>query len=142
MVNLSPKQGLFIQDWQLAIVKPLIKNINMGTENNSCRVKSTLCFVSKIVDKVVKHQLTDNFNMQSLIPTHQNAYRTFYSTEHTILDLCNHILTNMEGNENIAIIVLDLSATIDTVNHKILIIVLENYLSIWDKGIKLDNVTS
>ena len=25
MVNISPRQGLFIQDWKLAIVKPLIK---------------------------------------------------------------------------------------------------------------------
>ena len=32
MVNLSLRQGLFIQDWKLALVKPLIKNINQGTE--------------------------------------------------------------------------------------------------------------
>ena len=27
MVDLSLRQGLFIQDWKLAVVKPLIKNI-------------------------------------------------------------------------------------------------------------------
>ena len=100
MVNLSLRQGLFIQDWKLAIVNPLIKNIDLGMEFKNYIPISNLSLVSKIVEKVVQNQLTDHFNRQSLIPTHQNAYRKFYSTETTILDLCDNILINVENNEN------------------------------------------
>ena len=39
----------------------------------------------------------------------------------------------MDNSENTAMVALDLSAAFDTVNHEILIKVLENYFSIWDK---------
>ena len=99
MVNLSLKRGVFIKDWKLSVVKVLIKKINLGTEFKNHRPISNLSFITKIVEKVVQYQLTDHFNRQSLIPIHQNAYRKFYSTETTILDLYDNILVNMENNE-------------------------------------------
>ena len=95
-------------------------------------MNQTTCesFVSKIVEKVVQSQLTDLFKRQSLIPSNQNAYRKFYTTETTMLGLCNNILINMENNENRAMVALDLSAVFNTVSHKILINVLENYFDI------------
>ena len=79
---------------------------------------------------MVQNQLTDHFHRQSLIPTHQNAHMIFYSTETTILDLCDNILINMENNESTAMIALDLSAAFETVNHKRLIKVVEKYFGI------------
>ena len=70
----------------------------------------------------------DHFNIQSLTPTHQNA------TETRILHLCDNILINTENNENTIKVALDLSVAFDTVNHKILIKILENYFGIWDKA--------
>ena len=46
----------------------------------------------------------------------------------------------MENNENTSMVTPDLSAAFDTVNHKILIKVSENYFGIWK--IKLNNVIS
>ena len=40
----------------------------------------------------------------------------------------------MENNENISMVALDISAAFDTVNHKILINVLENYFGIQEKA--------
>ena len=82
---------------------------------------------------MVQIQLTDPFNRLSLIPTDQNTYRKFYSIE-SILDLCDNILINMKNNKNTAMVSLDLRAAIDTVNHKILINVLENYIGIHEKA--------
>ena len=135
MVNLSLRQGLSIQDWKLAIVKPFLKKtINLSTEFKSFRPIRNLSSVSKIVKKVVQNQLTDHFNRQSVIPSHQHAYRIFYSNETTILDLCNNTLINMENNENTAMVALAISAAFYTVNKKILIKVLENYFGKWDKA--------
>ena len=109
--------------------------ISIWVQNSkNCRPISNLYFVSKLLEKVVQNLLTDHFNRKSLIQTYQNAYRKFYSSETTILDLCDNILINMENIENTAIVALDLSAAFDTVNHKILIKVLENYFGIWEKA--------
>ena len=134
MVILSLRQSLFIQDGKLVINQPLIKIISLGTEFKNYRPISNLSLVSKIVEKVVQNQLTDHLNRQSLIPIHQNAYRKFYSTETTILDLCDRILINMENNENTAMFAADLSAVFDTVNHKVVIKVLENYFGICEEA--------
>ena len=64
MVTLSLKQGPFIQDWKVAIVKPFIKNINLGTELKNYKSIGNLSLVSRIVEKVVQNQLTDHFNKQ------------------------------------------------------------------------------
>ena len=53
VVNLLFREGLFIQDWKVAVVKPLIKkNINLGTEFKNYRPKSNLSLVSKMWFKI------------------------------------------------------------------------------------------
>ena len=52
------------------------------------------------------------------MPAHQNTYSKFYSTEPTILDLCDNILRNMENDENTAVVTLDLNAVLTQNTHK------------------------
>ena len=47
MVILSLEQSLFIQAWKLATIKPLMKNINLGTKLKNYRPTCNLSFVSK-----------------------------------------------------------------------------------------------
>ena len=67
-----------------------------------------------MVEKVVQKQVMGHFNRHSLIQTLQSAYRKFYSTVATILDLCDNILINMENNINTAMVFFHLSADFDT----------------------------
>ena len=82
---------------------------------------------------MVQNQLTDHFNRQPLIPIHQNAYRKIYSPKTALLNLCDNILINIKNNEKMLMVTVDLSEAFDTVNHKILMKVLENYFGICEK---------
>ena len=56
-----------------------------------------------------------------------------------ILNICDNIWTSMENKKLTSIICLDLSAAFDTVNHSILLEVMENYFGIRD--IALDQIS-
>ena len=54
IVNQSLTTGEFLDDWKLAIVRPLIKGPNLDTELKNYRPISNLSFLSKIVEKAAQ----------------------------------------------------------------------------------------
>ena len=130
IVNTSLMSGEFSDDWKLALVKPLIKNINGELERKNYRLVSNLSFISKIVERAGMVQIMDHCNSQKLIPSFQSAYRKNYSCETCILKIVNDILWSMENKKVSILVALDLSAAFDTVNHEILLKVLEHRFGI------------
>ena len=65
-------------------------------------------------------------NKYQLIPDYQSTYHSNYSTETALVKLTNDILWGFENQQASALIVMDLSAVFDAVDHNILIDVLEN----------------
>ena len=124
LVNSSLGQGRFCEVWKEAIVKPLIKKITLGTENSKYRLVSNLCFISKVVEKVTLDQFNSHCQEHNLVPEYQSAYRKRHSCETSLVKLVNDILWNMENQLVTAIVILDLSAAFDTVDHDILLEVL------------------
>ena len=133
--NQSLTTGEFLDDWKMAIVRPLIKGPDLDTELKNYRPISNLSFLSKIVEKAAQLQLQEHFDQHSLLPKHQSAYRQHHSTETTLLNICDNILKNMEDGKCTSIVSLDLSATFDTVNHTILLEVLNCYFGITDHAL-------
>ena len=80
------------------------------------------------MEKIILNQLWNHFKTNNLLPNYQSAYRANHSTETAILNLCDNILQNMEKNINTSMVALDLSAAFDTVNHRILLEVLNNIM--------------
>ena len=95
--------------------------------------------MSKLIEKAAQTQLMIHFTEHNLLPKHQNAYRKNFSTETSILNICDNIWTSMENNKLTSVICLDLSATFDTVNHSILLKVMRNYFCIAD--MELDGIS-
>ena len=60
------------------------------------------------------------------LPVHQSPYRQFHSTETALLKVQSDILSNMDKQEVTLLVLLDLSAAFDTVEHNILINILES----------------
>ena len=129
-VNSSLGQGIFCEDWKEVIVKPLIKKIALGMENSNYRPVSNLCFISKVVEKVTLDQFNSHCQEHNLVPEYQSAYRKKHSCKTSLVKLVNDILWNMENQLVTAIVILDLSAAFDTVDHDILLEVLEKCFGI------------
>ena len=82
---------------------------------------SNLQFVSKLVERAAADQLQSYLVKNNLFPTLQSAYRPNHSTETALLKIKNDILMNMDKQHATLLILLDLSAAFDTVDHQILL---------------------
>ena len=61
----------------------------------------------------------------------QSAYRCNHSTETALLRVQNDILTSMDNQRVTMLLLLDLSAALDTVSHSILIRRLKDRIGVW-----------
>ena len=50
----------------------------------------------------------------------QSAYKPYHNTETLLLNLTNYISNNIKNNRFVILILLDLTAAFDTINHQIL----------------------
>ena len=84
------------------------------------RPVSNLPFISKILEKVVNNQLENHINSHSLHDDVQSAYRAYHSTETALLRVHHDIAYALDSNCSAVLLMLDLSAAFDTIDHQIL----------------------
>jgi len=77
--------------------------------------------LSKVVEKLVCHQLVSFFERLKILPTLQSAYRKNHSTETAVLKVITDVLRAADRGEVTLLCMLDLSCTFDTVHHGILL---------------------
>ena len=78
-------------------------------------------FISKLIEKVVAIQLKEHLEINNLSNRHQSAYKSGHSTETALLNIKNDIHTSLSYGKPVALVLLDLSAAFDTIDHKLLI---------------------
>ena len=96
---------------------------------------SNLQVTSKITEKSVAIQLQDHMTANNLFPVLQSAYRQNHSTETALLKVKNDLLLNMDKGHVTLLVMLDLSAAFDTVDHGILLHRLQSKLGLRDKAL-------
>ena len=136
IMNTSLKLGVFVQKWKVAVIRPLLKKAGLELIPKNYRPVSNLSFLSKVLEQCVLMRFNEHCNNHSLLPDYQSAYRPNYSCETSLLKIINDMLWAMERKSVTARIVIDLSAAFDTVDHDILLSVLENKFSIKDVALK------
>jgi hypothetical protein len=132
IVNNSLNLGMFSLHWKTAYVSPLLKKEGLPNICKNYRPVSNVAFLSKIVEKCALKQFRAHMDKYELLPSYQSAYRTHYSTETALLKLHNDILLQLDKKQGVALVMVDLSAAFDTVDHDILLEVLRNKFGVQD----------
>ena len=128
MADASFRQGKFPDSHKHAIVRSLIKKPSLDLQ--SYRPISNLSFVSKIIERLVVNRVSDHTQQHSLLTECQSAYRQYQSTETAIAIVHNDIVCAIDHGFVSALVLLDLSAAFDTVNHEVLMYILKDRFSI------------
>jgi len=122
IVNLSLSNACIPNNLKEAIVRPILKKSSLPSDDfSSFRPISNLKFISKVVEKVVATQLVDHLEKNNLHEKFQSAYKKFHSVETALLRVQNDILRSLDNQSAVILVLLDLSAAFDTVDHCILL---------------------
>lgn len=121
IVNKSITESYVPATFRKAVVRPLLKK--PGLDQNvlkNYRPVSNLPFVSKILEKVVANRLEEHLESNSLHDDLQSAYRACHSTETALLRVHHDITLALDNNSCAVLVMLDLSAAFDVIDHPIL----------------------
>ena len=118
---------------KVAILTPILKKYGPGLVFENFRPVSNLSFAA---EKAVVNQLFEHYGDNAPLPTNQSSYRQFHSIETALLKVHNNILFNMDQQEVTLLVLLDLSAAFDTIDHEILIDTLESEFGVIGNALK------
>ena len=121
VVNSSLSLGHFPSDSKTALVDPRLKKTKQGTSLSNLRPVSNLQYLSKLVERAVYDKTTAYVTQSGLYPILQSAYRLGHSTETALLKIQNDILSAMDNQRVTLLVLLDLSAAFDTIDHQVLL---------------------
>ena len=114
------------KEFKSARIRPLLKK--SGLDQNllkNYRPVSNLPFISKVLEKCVDKRLEHYLSENKLHEGFQSAYRKFHSTNLR----CNDILQSLDNNCVTVLVLLDLSAAFDTIDHQTLLHRLEIHIN-------------
>lgn len=122
IVNESLKTGVFPESMKNAVIKPTLKKTNADPDIlSNYRPVSNLSTLSKLLEKAVLQQLNVHLDDNGLFCSAQSGYRKDHSCETLLIRMSDDIIKRVSDNQTVMIILLDLSAAFDTIDHDILL---------------------
>lgn len=136
LVNLSLATGE-MDGLKDTVVTPLLKKAGADLEElSNYRPITGIQYLGKLIERVVLPQLTQHMHSNLLHIPNQSGYKAGHSCETLLVGLVNDILLNMDDNKCIILLLLDLSAAFDTVDHEILLDILYREIGLRDTVLK------
>jgi hypothetical protein len=107
---------------KISILKPLLKNPSLdSTQLKNFRPVSNLSFLSKLTEKAVAAQLNEHCAVNHIDVKFQSAYTKGHSTETALTRVLDDLLRAVDSQGGAILVLLDLSAPFDTLDHPLLI---------------------
>ena len=134
IINTSLQSGQMPSQLKVAKLRSLLKKPSLDhTQFSNYRPVSNLTFLSKAIEKLVANQLISYVNNNNLNEPLQSAYKQYHSTETALIRVHNDILTAIDKRRTVILLLLDLSAAFDTVDHDILLFRLQQRFGVTGK---------
>ncbi len=99
---------------------PLVNFVEVNILGNY-RPVSLLPFIAKTLERVVFNQVTAFLTQNNLLDSNQSGFRSGHSTKTALLSVIEDLRLTRTASKSSLLILLDLSAAFDTVNHQILL---------------------
>uniref|UniRef100_A0A3B1K377 Reverse transcriptase domain-containing protein n=1 Tax=Astyanax mexicanus TaxID=7994 RepID=A0A3B1K377_ASTMX len=126
-INASLTSGVFPTAFKQAHVTPLLKKPSLNpAQVDNYRPVSLLPFLSKTLERAVLNQVSGFLSQNDLLDQNQSGFKKGHSTETALLSVTEALKTARAAGQSSVLILLDLSAAFDTVNHDFLLTILSN----------------
>ncbi|KAK3548351.1 hypothetical protein QTP70_010716 [Hemibagrus guttatus] len=122
VINGSLTYGHVPTAFKKARVIPILKKPALDpTDISDYRPVSLLSFLSKILERIVCNQLSDYLMQNNVHDPNQSGFKAAHSPETALLAVTEKLHAARSAKLSSVLILLDLSAAFDTVNHKTLL---------------------
>ena len=152
LINVSLQSNYIPSEWKLAKVIPIYKKCGEKSDPSNYRPISLLSTLSKVLEKVVFHQLFYYLNNNNILHDNQFGFRPGHETQHAIMAILDSLNKGKQASKKGLAVLLDLRKAFDTVQFDILIKKLEaygiptawftNYLRGRQQYVSIENTTS
>uniref|UniRef100_A0A8C6LI35 Reverse transcriptase domain-containing protein n=1 Tax=Nothobranchius furzeri TaxID=105023 RepID=A0A8C6LI35_NOTFU len=131
IINMSLSSGIVPDDFKKAVIQPLLKKHGLDASlAENYRPISKLPFLSKVLEKCVYHQFLVFMDENAIFETFQSGFRALHSTETALVRVLNDIYLATDSGNSVLLLLLDLTAAFDTIDHEVLLHRLHHYVGI------------
>ena len=131
IINNSLISSLVPLEFKKAIISPLLKSHNLDPDTlANYRPISHLSFLYKVLEKAVAGQLNEHLAINIIHDKFQSAHRPGFLTESTLIRITDDILFALDNKCFTGLIMIDMSAAFDTIDHNILLHRLSHHFDI------------
>ena len=110
----SIRDSIFLSTWKKSLVFALNKIAAPQTMNDT-RPIALLCFLSKILERLIHEQISDYVETRKLLDPSQTCYRKGHSTQIALLNFTDNVRAGMEKKHVTLLLLFDFSKAFDFV---------------------------
>ena len=122
IINSSFDKGHFVASEKRGLIRPYLRKIGLDVKDlSNYRPVTNLTHLGKIIERAMLDQLVPFLEEVSVVPCCQSANRKLHSTETSLCKICDDLVSNTCHGKACVLVLLDLSAAFDTVDHQLLL---------------------